>query len=316
MVPCLLAMVLYNGLLHWRWSVWLDISIPAVLAFHIKSGNWYEVLSPMHLWFIFDLMIMTGLGVALRQQIQPLQPILRRFLASRWLIFGLAFPTALCSLLHQPRWPSILPGTLISASPSYPLITAFATHFTFFLFGWALYSCRDLLGVLAGPWKSLMAAAVALRGFYCWLVFESSRSDGLLPFAHWLDALGSWALVLGMLGGFWACMTTDRPLWRYLADSGYWCYLTHLFFMTEIQLALNGRGWSIVAQYGLVVTGTWALLGLTYEFLVRYSWIGSMLHGRRMPPPGGRLRALAWTPSDGASAPPPRHSNEAGPTIP
>lgn len=96
-------------------------------------------------------------------------------------------------------------------------------------------------------------------------------------------ALCSWLLVFGVLGFFnYACSQTS-PLFRYLADSSYWLYIVHLPLQFQIQLWISQ--WQLhwlpkVAMYVAYPT----VLGLvSYHFLVRSTFLGWVLNGRRYP---------------------------------
>jgi peptidoglycan/LPS O-acetylase OafA/YrhL len=96
-------------------------------------------------------------------------------------------------------------------------------------------------------------------------------------------ALCSWLLVFGCLGFFNYVCSQTSPLFRYLADSSYWLYIVHLPLQFQVQLWISQ--WQLhwlpkVAIYVAVPT----LLGLvSYHFLVRSTFLGWMLIGRRYP---------------------------------
>lgn len=86
---------------------------------------------------------------------------------------------------------------------------------------------------------------------------------------------------------------------RYVADASYWVYLVHLPIVMALQVAV-GRWplhWSI--KFPLVVTATLALAFVSYHFLVRSTFIGGILSGRKYP----RRRDPAATSVAAATAP-------------
>jgi len=302
--PCLLAMVFYNGLLHWRWAVSLNLNLSQVIAYYLRSGQAYEIFSPRHLWFILDLAVLTALAVPLQLQLRKRlspdrQATWQRGFAglvrSPACLPGLAAATAAMLMLHQPDYPPIQLGNLIPATPTYPILSALGYHALFFGFGWCLQAQPKLLEVCRRRWVVYGLAGLAFRGLYAWLALEAGHPPGMLWLVHFVEALSWWSLVLGLLGAAWQFVTTDRPIWRYAADAGYWCYLSHLFWLGEFQILVNQYWLPGPVQYALVESATWMMLWLTYEWLVRYRAIGRMLHGPRQIPSSGRLGALAWT---------------------
>lgn len=274
LAPTLLAMLFYNLLLHWRWATALNLSLAQVVHYHLARGDVYEVFSARHLWFLWDLALMSLLVPLLPAQLGlRLGSLMQR--PWGWLL--VALPTAGMLGLHQPHLPILEPGRLIPSAPTYPVLSAFGYHLVFFLVGWGL-AARSSEWAFS-PW--LLPLGICLRAVHYALVFHAPRTVWLLPVVHLTEALCGWALALGAWGLFTGRLRVDRPLWRYLADSGYWCYLSHPFFLGELQLLLNGRGWPWPVQWFTVLLASWALMLLTYEFFVRYTPLGRLLHGER-----------------------------------
>lgn len=96
-------------------------------------------------------------------------------------------------------------------------------------------------------------------------------------------AVAAWLLVFGFLGLFRRYCNHPSNTWRYLADASYWFYLVHLpiLFFIQIPLAPVPLAWPIKV---LIITGlTFAILLLSYHFLVRSTFIGVILNGRKYP---------------------------------
>lgn len=306
-LPFLAGWLFFNLLFLYEVGRILGLTPWAFAASLVKSGDWYEVVSARHLWFLVDLAFLTVGVVVLHDLGRQLLPeawrqradlLLQRLLATPWCPLLLAVPTGLLIWLHEPRYPSA-ELTQFAALPFYPLITMFGFHAVFFVVGWILWPHSSLLALFARRWGLNFFLGLALRGLHYQLVQSGPSTPWTSPLAiAFLDALGSWCVVLGLLGIFFRTMVTDRPLWRYLADSAFWCYLAHFFFMERAQLWLNGRGWPWTVQYLVVVLLTWIGLFASYELFVRYTVLGRVLHGPRQPPEEGRLAALSWEASN------------------
>ncbi|MFC2686084.1 MAG: acyltransferase, partial [Arachnia propionica] len=70
---------------------------------------------------------------------------------------------------------------------------------------------------------------------------------------------------------------------RYLADASYWMYLVHLPLLVLFEIPLADLGWPILVKLLLTWAVTTAVLLITYELLVRHTWLGAWLNGRRYP---------------------------------
>lgn len=302
--PSLVTACFYNWLFHFEVGNLVGLTPIQLARVHLNHGLWYEVVSARHLWFIVDLLFLTFLAVVLSDLGERLlNTTLRRNLhrcfravMEDWrAILVLTLPTTVMIWVHTP----VLPArslTHFAALPFYPLITMLGYHSVFFLVGWLLYSNPGTLSILARRWQPHLALALLAKGLHYLVLFHGPRSAWMMWPVHGLDALSGWGTALGFLGLFYAKHKKDRPLWRYLADSSYWCYLTHLFFQGELQLALGGRGWPLWVQYLAVLAGTWAFVLTSYEFAVRYTVIGKILHGPRQRPGGSRLEAFSPQP--------------------
>ena len=90
-----------------------------------------------------------------------------------------------------------------------------------------------------------------------------------------------WLLTLGFLGLFRRYFSHPHAMWRYLADSAYWLYIVHLplLYVLEIPMATWQAPWLV--KFALLNAVAFAILLSSYHFLVRSSFIGETLNGRR-----------------------------------
>ena len=78
-----------------------------------------------------------------------------------------------------------------------------------------------------------------------------------------------------------SCRTRTRR--RYVADASYWIYLAHLPVVAALQV-VRGRlplHWSV--KFPLILVASLAVLFASYHYLVRPTFIGQFLNGRRYP---------------------------------
>jgi hypothetical protein len=90
-----------------------------------------------------------------------------------------------------------------------------------------------------------------------------------------------WYWTFGLVGAAMRFCSTPGELRRYLADSSYWLYLCHLPIVFGLQAALMKvpLHWSI--KFPLIVVITLTVLLVTYHYLVRSTFIGALLNGRK-----------------------------------
>ena len=107
--------------------------------------------------------------------------------------------------------------------------------------------------------------------------------DGNLhrPASVVLQVLYVWLMILGCMGMARAFLRVENRLVRYLSDSAYWMYLTHLPLVIVMQSLVAEWDLAIPVKWGLIVAVVIGFLLLTYEYAVRYTWLGSLLNGPR-----------------------------------
>jgi hypothetical protein len=64
-------------------------------------------------------------------------------------------------------------------------------------------------------------------------------------------------------------------------------YLAHLPLVLAIQIAVVGLPWPPSLKFVLVMVTSTLLLLTSYRWLVRYTWIGTLLNGPRKQPQAG-----------------------------
>lgn len=96
-------------------------------------------------------------------------------------------------------------------------------------------------------------------------------------------ALAAWSWTFGLIGACTRLLRREiRPM-RYLADASYWCYVMHLPIVVALGIAMADQDWPVLVKLALVWAITAVLLLVSYDLLVRSTWIGAWLNGRRRP---------------------------------
>jgi peptidoglycan/LPS O-acetylase OafA/YrhL len=68
---------------------------------------------------------------------------------------------------------------------------------------------------------------------------------------------------------------------RYVSDSSYWLYLVHLPLIIVGQVLVRGLELPAMVKFTVLVAGATVILLVSYQLLVRYTWIGRLLNGPR-----------------------------------
>ena len=95
------------------------------------------------------------------------------------------------------------------------------------------------------------------------------------------QSLFAWLMIFGSIGLFRALLSRENKTMRYISDSSYWLYLAHLPLVILAQWFV--KDWQIPAlvKFVAITVVVSAILLLTYEYLIRYTIIGSILNGPR-----------------------------------
>jgi len=260
-----------------------------------------------HLWFLWVLLILYAALLVLRAPFAALDRSggwgravdrLTGVLIGPWTPVILAAPLAV-ALYLTPAWIPFFgtPTPDRGLVPNPAALTAFGVAFGF---GALIDRRRDLLTGIRSLWAPFTVMALG-TGTAAFLlsggvipslvpVTDTQTKTGmaaLYAFAVYTGALAAMALALRFASGV-------SGVRRYLADASYWVYIVHLPLVMVGQVLMLGLDWPWFAKLTAVVAGVMALSLITYELLIRHSFMGRWLNGRRVP----------WRRPAAAAAPP------------
>ncbi len=265
----------------------------------------------MHLWFLYLLLVL--IAVAL-----PARALVVRFDAGGG--FREAVGQVVSTLFDWRAAPLLLAipvaGTLLAADwwlvwqgiptpaagfvPNLPAVVAFGTAFAL---GWIVHREQRVLTTLAADWPLYLSAAIAasiaaafIAGdrlhFSLQPLAESSRMAfaGVYALALWCWCFAAVGAAMRFLG------SPSRPL-RYLADASYWMYLAHLplIWLLQAWMLRWPAPWAV--KFAVVLAVSMAVLLASYHWLVRRTFVGVFLNGRRHPRGGADRDAATPAPS-------------------
>ena len=99
-----------------------------------------------------------------------------------------------------------------------------------------------------------------------------------------------WSWVFGLTGAALRFLSSYSATRRYIADASYWIYLVHLPVVVAFQVWVGQWPLHWGVKYPFILVASFAVLFLSYHYLVRPTFIGQLLNGRKYPrkplPPG------------------------------
>jgi glucan biosynthesis protein C len=246
----------------------------------------------MHLWFLYQLFwlcVLAWAGLRLRRFVPaPLRDAIRSMFAQlaqrRWGFLVLAWPLALVG--------SFYPSGIVAGSGSFlPPFAEWVQSGLFFVFGWYLHGPRaqHLLTLFAARCKS-HALAGLIFFIATVLLLGAVRGGTALPLpwprpAFWIALTynaTSWLWSLALIGGFVRYVPHRNAVLAYLSQSSYWVYLVHMLGTIGFGILLFNAPLGALAKMGLNIAATSLVALASYELLVRYTPIGTLLSGRRL----------------------------------
>ena len=250
-----------------------------------------------HRWFLWVLLILYAVVLILRAPFAALDRSgawgrgvdrLTGALTGWWTPLLLAAPLAL-ALWLDPKWIAFfaVPTPDAGIVPHTASLVGFGLAFGF---GFLLDRRRDLLGRVAA-WSPVYLAVAVGAGVWAYglaggpnlaPMVEPTRDKAIaaavVALAVYSSAFAAMGLCLRFLSGHSAVR-------RYLADASYWVYILHLPLVMLTQVWIqnwDGPWWAKLAGVSL---GVLAVCLITYELLIRHSFMGRWLNGRSVPWP-------------------------------
>lgn len=242
-----------------------------------------------HLWFLWFLCwLAAGFAAlaALSERFGRRWPrVPERLVVSPWL-FAWALPLTAAAgwfMGIEGTAPEFGPDTATGLLPPPHLLLYYAI---FFAFGALAFGRDEDGGRLARGWPVMLALGALL--FLPSVVFTFGADDLGSGRNRLLAAVGqaayAWLMTLGLMGLFRAVLRRGSYAVRYLSDSAYWLYVTHLPVILFAQHAAAGWALPAVVKFAVICTTTTGALLLAYRYGVRYTPIGALLNGRRARP--------------------------------
>lgn len=241
----------------------------------------------MHLWFLYYILWLVALfalasWICTRLSCKPLPGWLLRAPVC-WIVL-----VPLTAFAQYFMTQSFGPDTAMGPLPWPPKLFYYGL---FFGFG-ALSFGRTVFEEKAGRWWPLHFLLAIPVFHYSYGLYLDKPID-LPNYRLSLSlsaALYCWLMVYGFLGFFRQFFRTEDKRVRYLSDATYWMYLAHLPLVIGLQIIVMPWPLPSFLKFTAICVVTFAIMLLSYRYLVRYTWIGTILNGKKvksppLPPP-------------------------------
>ena len=240
-----------------------------------------------HLWFLYYLIYVTLitslLGLLLKKSKKISNKITNIF---NWIfrrsITRLAFFSSFTFLIL-----TYLETSMVNASTSLiPDLNTFVFYFFFYIVGWILFKSKGLLNSFMKYDWQFVAFAVFLIITQGLLIQYSgmdlkpnSNSAILISF----NSIIVWLFIFGITGLFIRYGSKHSKRMRYISDSSYWVYLIHLPLTAIIPAFIWEFPLPALVKFIIVLSLTTLICFATYHYLVRNTFIGKFLNGKKYP---------------------------------
>ena len=284
-----------------RTTGWLELPplIDSLPWYTLALGSAVLETRLTHLWFLYYLFWITllalGIGWIARRVLAPARAALARVdQLFESTMTGRLGPVVVAILLTPIL--ATMQGLDVdtpdsSFAPNWSVMAVYGLWFTF---GWWLFRHPFWLQVAAQRWRSLLVLGLlaSLVGASLAAVrvtagpWATAHADALRWLASLATSLTMTLSVAGWTGLFVARVDRPSRRSRYVADASYFVYIAHLPVVVALQVWWVHAGLPWWIQVPLINAITLAVLLIAYHYLVRFTWIGAWLNGRRAPREG------------------------------
>ena len=258
----------------------------------------------MHLWFIHYLVIFYLVSVPViyicSKHFIGLSGFFKR---TTEFIFTSRLKIMIIPSLVMLSYLTLKSGTTFHFEVSFdflPSITILLNFIVFFLAGWVMYTRKEVVEHFKKNVWFYTPIAVCLLLAMLWaaethwhyekLLGEDENSAELiskeaayLNLATGIQAACVWFVIFSLIGLTEKFIAKSNPVTSYFVDSSYWVYLIHRPFCTMFAALLTRWDAPGALKFFAVIVIVSITCVVSYHYLVRNTWIGLLLNGRKKP---------------------------------
>ena len=231
-----------------------------------------------HLWFLWMLWWMVLILAAMTSLFDRVPHGAIAWLGKPWRIAILVIPTAILQSFQGLFAPVVGPDTSIGLLP---MPHVFIYYLFFFFIGALIYKAGTMD---AAPTKSWIAELIIANAvcFPLALVLLAGRNTGGLVLGGLVQGFYTWLSIFGLIGFFRAKLGGESKVLRYLSDASYFVYIFHIIVVLVLQHVLVNIGIPVGIKLLIVALGATGILIGVYQVTVRYTFIGTLLNGKKV----------------------------------
>ena len=228
-----------------------------------------------HLWFLYYLILFYAITLLFRKQVLRIK--ISSFM--KLMIFSIVV-SSFC-MFFMKRWIVDNPLTLTPELPS------LIHYYMFFIIGVIANNSKYFINQITS--KSSKLLFIGLVFAFCAIIPQLWFESKDLHFYKFIEVLAiflscsSIYLLVFALWGFCKKRNFKSSKYlQYLTDSSYWVYLSNMPIVIFLQLILIPLNISVFIKFIIVFIGAFTLSMITYEYFVRYTFIGALLNKKRL----------------------------------
>jgi glucan biosynthesis protein C len=241
----------------------------------------------IHLWFLYYLAFFTAISVSLGLLLKRSKKLTSRITN----IFNWIIQRPLARILFFSGFTFliliILGTSMVEASISFiPDVNTLVYFFLFYIAGWVLFKSKHFLDTLMQyDWICIILAVVLVITQGVVIQYSgmglapNSNSAILISFSSVIV----WSFTFGLTGLFIRYGSNYSRSMRYISDASYWVYLIHLPITAIIPAFIWKLPFPAVIKFLIVFLITTFICFVSYHYLVRDTFIGKFLNGRKYP---------------------------------
>jgi glucans biosynthesis protein C len=257
-------------------------ALPPAEAWAALRSQFFRWNGMAHLWFLYYLLFFYGaMLVVLKKQVQQLIPgFLKKLLLNvaslpHILLIGLVLGAIQVIFCEEP---------IVEVSNGIiPRFSNLLYYGFFFTIGFLVHkNAGQLKEIPRRTWPYLSIGLLLATVLFYILILQKEQP---FPYGIWILKLGvamqTTFLTFGVMGVFLKYLNKENRTFRYISDASYWLYLVHLVMISSLEILFLYTGIPGIIRIILMLTIASGVALLTYQWFIRYTFIGNILHGPR-----------------------------------
>jgi ABC-type multidrug transport system ATPase subunit/peptidoglycan/LPS O-acetylase OafA/YrhL len=249
-----------------------------------------------HLWFLYYLLVLYLVVMSVRALVIAFDRRGAIRAAVDTAVHGLARSGAAAFVLALPLTAALywregwlmwfgIPTPDSSLLPQAASLVGYGTAFSF---GWLAHRQLELMEAWSRQWPVHAGGAVVASGVCLALAgltpaFAPAPHDGRTLIYAFSYAAAIWCWCFAVLGAAVRFLSRPLPAIRYVSDASYWIYIVHLPVVVALQVGLGHAPLHWTIKFPLLLAISLGVLLVSYRYLVRGTFVGTFLNGRRLP---------------------------------